>query len=167
MSVKRLSGSPLTNLTIVLAAVGLLIGCGGGGGSTLPSSNNVAQPLSTANLKGAPGFITAAGFTVYVFDLDLTTPGHSDCNGSCAQFWPPQAPTMSTLPAPWSSILRTDGTMQLAYNGRPLYTFTEDKSPGQANGDGVTFFGGTWHIARPLSSSPSPGPSPTSMPTPY
>jgi len=154
-------------------ALALLAGCGGGGGyssvmqpgPTSSSGNN--SPLSTATLKGAPGFVNSSGLTVYVFDLDLTAPGQSTCNGTCAQNWPPVAAPAGSLPSPWTAITRQDGSHQLAYAGRPLYTFSFDTAPGQTNGDGVNAFGGNWHIARPQASSPAPTMSPTSQPSGY
>ena len=32
-----------------------------------------------------------------------------------------------------------------AYDGHPLYTFVEDKAPGDIKGDGK---GGVWHVAK-------------------
>ena len=143
-----------------LATAALLAGCGAGsygGGSAMdpgpvpnpsPSPTQASGPLSTAMLKGSPGFVNAAGHTVYVFDADLAQPGQSTCNGACAQNWPPVA-AAGALPAPWTAIVRQDTSRQLAYKGRPLYTFIADAAPGQTNGDGINAFGGLWHIARP------------------
>jgi hypothetical protein len=39
------------------------------------------------------------------------------------------------------------------YNGWVLYEFTGDTGPGQANGQGISSFGGTWH---PLDASGTP-----------
>ena len=39
-------------------------------------------------------------------------------------------------------IARTDGSPQLAYDGRPLYTFVNDKKPGDKKGDDKK---GEWH----------------------
>ena len=143
-------------------AAALLAGCGGAGaygGSSgtyrvpgpnpNPSPTQAAGPLSTATLNGAPGFVTGGNFAVYVFDADLQAPGQSTCNGQCAQNWPPVHVSPGSLPAPWSSIVRQDQSMQLAYKGRPLYTFIGDAQPLQANGDGLNAFGGIWHVARP------------------
>lgn len=144
------------NLVLPLITAVLLAGCGANG-SPAPVVNRPAimpgQVLSTAVLKGAPGFVNAGGFTVYVFDADLNSPGHSTCNGACTQNWPPVAPPMSNLPAPFSTIMRDDGSKQLAYKSRPLYTFAFDTAVGDTFGDGVNAFGGLWHIARPSGSS--------------
>jgi secreted repeat protein with Y-X4-D motif len=39
---------------------------------------------------------------------------------------------------------RKDGSIQVTYAGHPLYTYSGDSSPGEANGNGLTFFGGKW-----------------------
>ena len=44
------------------------------------------------------------------------------------------------------TIKRTDGTTQATYNGRPLYTYIADSSPGQARGNNVNLNGGLWHV---------------------
>jgi predicted lipoprotein with Yx(FWY)xxD motif len=151
--------------SVALTVAMLAAGCGGGGGggtSALPigggGNTNPSTPLNTATLKGEPGFVTSAGMTVYVFDADLNTPNQSQCNGACAGVWPPVAPPSGSMPSGWTSFQRQDGSMQLAYQGRPLYTFTGDTAAGQTNGDGVTAYGAVWHIARPAS---APSPSPT------
>lgn len=142
------------NLILPLVAAAILAGCGGGGSSmATPVVMHTPPPsgtLATATLNGAPGFVDAAQRTVYVFDADLAHPSHSVCNGECAANWPHVgAPAGVTLVAPFSSIMRDDGSVQLTYAGRPLYTFVVDTAPGQTNGDGVDAFGGLWHIARP------------------
>ena len=99
------------------------------------------------------------GFTVYVFDLDLTNPGQSTCNAGngCSLKWPPvRPPAGATLTGKFAQIDRTDGTKQLTYAGRPLYTFVADLQPRQTTGDGLVEFGGVWHIARPQESTPEP-----------
>jgi len=153
--------APLTStLTAIAVAAALLAGCGGGGyggssaaypgpGSPGPSPSPQTVPLSTMTLKGATGFVNNANLTVYVFDLDLQSPGQSSCNGQCSQNWPPLIAPAGNLPSPYSAIARQDGHSQLAYKGRPLYTFAGDSAPGQTNGDNLDAFGGIWHIARP------------------
>jgi predicted lipoprotein with Yx(FWY)xxD motif len=40
---------------------------------------------------------------------------------------------------------RTDGTLQWANEGKPLYTYANDKKPGDVTGDGMN---GVWHVVR-------------------
>ncbi|HMD01612.1 MAG TPA: hypothetical protein VKG44_01485 [Candidatus Baltobacteraceae bacterium] len=124
-------------------------------------------------LKGSPGFVNAAGFTVYVFDGDA--PNQSACAtiAGCSAVWPPVQPPAGSssvrrtaaLPTGWSIIHRPDGIAQLAYQGRALYTFIGDNAAGNVNGDNLLEFGAIWHIARPAASTPAPTTAPTSAPT--
>ncbi len=58
-----------------------------------------------------------------------------------------------------STSTRSDGAKQVTYNGHPLYLFKGDKSPGDANGQGLNAFGGYWYALTPggdqVSSQPS------------
>jgi predicted lipoprotein with Yx(FWY)xxD motif len=44
-----------------------------------------------------------------------------------------------------TTITRSDGSKQAAYNGHPLYTYTGDTAPGQSTGNGLNVNGGLWH----------------------
>lgn len=86
------------------------------------------------------------GMTLYVFDKD--SPGKSACNGPCATNWPPLMASAGAMAmGDYTVITRDDGTQQWAYKGRPLYTWKNDKKPGDITGDG--FLKGAWHIAQP------------------
>ena len=86
------------------------------------------------------------GMTLYVFDKDSA--GKSACNGPCTGNWPPLAAAAGAMPmGNYSVITRDDGSKQWAYKGRPLYTWKNDKKPGDTMGDG--FLNGAWHIAQP------------------
>jgi predicted lipoprotein with Yx(FWY)xxD motif len=88
--------------------------------------------------------VNATGFTLYTYAND--TAGTSNCTGSCATVWPPLtpgsgAPTGGTgVTGTLATITRSDGTKQVTYNGKPLYTFQSDSSAGKASGDGVNSF---------------------------
>jgi predicted lipoprotein with Yx(FWY)xxD motif len=86
------------------------------------------------------------GLTLYVFDKD--SGGKSACSGPCASNWPPLAAVASAMPmGDYSIITRDDGSKQWAYKGHPLYTWKDDKKPGDITGDGR--LNGAWHIAQP------------------
>ncbi|MGA8615189.1 MAG: hypothetical protein WB760_26630 [Xanthobacteraceae bacterium] len=87
-----------------------------------------------------------SGMTLYVFDKD--SGGKSACNGPCAGNWPPlMATAASKAMGDYTILTRDDGSKQWAYKGRPLYTWKNDKTPGDITGDG--FLNGAWHIAQP------------------
>ena len=50
-----------------------------------------------------------------------------------------------------TTFARPDGTMQVAYNGIPLYYFAKDTKAGDTTGQGV---GGKWFVASPTGALP-------------
>lgn len=105
-----------------------------------------AQADDMAPLKQSNGvLVDAKGMTVYTFDKDTANSGKSACTGKCAQNWPAVPASDAQPPAPYSAITREDGSKQLAYKGKPLYTFVKDKKPGDKAGDKL--MNGAWHAA--------------------
>ena len=47
------------------------------------------------------------------------------------------------------TITRSDGTMQVTYNGHPLYFFAADKDDGDTYGQGSKEFGAGWYVMTP------------------
>lgn len=90
-------------------------------------------------------WVDHAGMTLYTFDKDAG--GKSMCNGDCATNWPPlKVMDGEKADGKWTKIKRDDGTMQWAYDGKPLYTFVKDKKAGDTTGDGMK---DVWHVAKP------------------
>ncbi len=149
-----------------LAAAVTIAACGSSGSpSSTPSSgaNSGAaassSALKTTTIGGATVLTSAKGFTLYSFAPD--TPTTSKCNGSCATFWPPvkgPATAGAGVTGKLTTVTRSDGSVQAAYNGHPLYTYTGDKSPGQATGNGLNVSGGVWHEVT-VSGAAAPAPS--------
>ena len=102
--------------------------------------------LKAATIGGAKVLTNAKGFTVYWFGPD--TSSTSNCNGSCATYWPPVKGPATARPGvtgKLGTITRSDGTTQATYQGHPLYTYVSDTAPGQAKGNGLNVSGGVWH----------------------
>jgi predicted lipoprotein with Yx(FWY)xxD motif len=134
----------------------------GGGGKGASEKSNASSNTSAG---GGPAVISLAsaqklgmilvdskGFTVYDFHKDEGST--SSCYGPCAQSWPPvlsegepevgNGASASML----GTTKRKDGTMQVTYAGHPLYTFVEDKKPGEANGNDISLYGGEWYTLK-------------------
>jgi predicted lipoprotein with Yx(FWY)xxD motif len=112
--------------------------------STLASAQTA--PARTADSPKGQILTDAKGMTLYVFDRD--TGGKSACAGPCASNWPPLTAAADAQPAGgYTIVARDDGGRQWAYKGQPLYTWKNDKKPGDVTGDG--FNNNTWHIAKP------------------
>ncbi|SDT07928.1 COG4315 family predicted lipoprotein [Pseudomonas oryzae] len=104
-----------------------------------------AQAADPAQVKDGR-LVDARGMTLYTFAKDPT--GQSVCNDACASNWPPLAARGDSVESDdWTLVERADGSWQWAYQGRPLYTFVQDRQPGDTLGDGRM---GVWHVARPL-----------------
>ena len=90
--------------------------------------------------------VDTEGMTLYLFTQD--TADASACNEGCSEVWPPvlvdgspsggEGVDASLL----GSIERDDGSMQVTYNGHPLYTYASDTAPGDTTGQGV---GDVWY----------------------
>lgn len=101
--------------------------------------------LTSLNITlGKTILVNSAGLTLYTFAND--TSGTSSCTGSCATVWPPLplgngTPTGGAgVTGTLATITRSDGTKQVTYNGKPLYTFQGDSGTGAISGDGVNSF---------------------------
>lgn len=103
-------------------------------------------PVKIGNSAAGKVLTNEQGMTLYTFDKDSN--GKSACNGTCAANWPPLTASASAQPgADYTVVSRDDGTKQWAYKGKPLYTWKNDKQPGDTTGNGVA--NGAWHIAQP------------------
>jgi predicted lipoprotein with Yx(FWY)xxD motif len=155
-----------------LAALVALAGCGSGS-----SANTATASPSTSATTGAgmttiamtknpqlgPILTDSKGNTVYVFAKD--SKGMSNCNGACASVWPPVTTTgkatagNGVVASKLGTTKRSDGSTQITYGGRPLYTYTADTSPGDVTGNGVNTYGGLWYAVQPNGSNAPAGSS--------
>ncbi|NEA67721.1 SCO0930 family lipoprotein [Streptomyces sp. SID12488] len=92
------------------------------------------------------------GMTVYRFLKDEAWPKPvSACVGACLDKWPVVEPvafndTKGIKEKGYMNFTRPDGAKQQTLNCSPIYTFINDKKPGDTNGQGV---GGTWYAVAP------------------
>lgn len=152
-------------LAAAALGIGALAGCGGGSSSSSTTATEASKEASTlpkpkppppnaeegtvfVSLGSAKGLgevlVNSEGRTLYAFSGEK-------CEGACAKAWPPlldetgePQPSNGTSAARIGTIELPDGSTQVTYADRPLYTFGGDKAPGEANGDGQSAFGGTW-----------------------
>ena len=165
-----------------VAAVLALAACGGGGGGsggaspTVMGSGANTPTVSSEDISNAGSvLVDSSGQALYASDQE--TGGKVLCTDACLSFWTPLtiksgAPSGGSLPGKLGVVKRPDGTRQVTYNGKLLYSFTQDQ-PGEVSGDGFKdAFGGqqfTWHVVHTsggASSSGSGGGGGTS-PSPY
>ena len=125
--------------------------------ATGPAATGQASGAAAASLAAISGIpakalVGSTGHTVYLFQADKN--GKSACSGACAAAWPPVTVTgtpragSGVSQALLGTIKRPDGTMQLTYNGHPLYYFTADTAAGTAHGQAVKAFGAEWYAVN-------------------
>jgi predicted lipoprotein with Yx(FWY)xxD motif len=99
--------------------------------------------IKSAETSAGEILTDANGMTLYTFDKD--TAGTSNCYDECAANWPPLIAAAGATPdEEYTLVERKDGTMQWAYDGKPLYLWKKDAKPGDMTGDGVN---DVWHVA--------------------
>ncbi len=118
------------------------------GATSRRSSTTIVRVVRTAS---GPVLGTASGRTLYVFVDDLLTRAPSACTGDCAHDWVPM-PAVARITVGngvsgrVGTVVRSGGERQLTMDGRPLYLFSGDKSPGDIRGNGV---GNLWWAMTP------------------
>lgn len=140
----------------------------------VPVTGAGAMVAMTTSATFGPILVDGQGMTLYVFEKD--TANTSSCYGQCESNWPPLLTTDAPVAGDGvqASLLgttgRTDGSMQVTYDGRPLYRYDRDKQPGDMAGQGV---GNVWFVIAPDGSvleqapqSAAPLPAAT-QPSPY
>ena len=148
----------LLALLAVAVATAVLAACSSSATSSTGSSSPAAATagsLKTATISGVTVLTNASGFTLYSFAPD--TPAKSNCNGTCAQNWPPvKGPvTASGVTGTFGTIKRSDGSVQATFDGHPLYAFVGDTAAGQAKGNGLNAAGGLWHEITASGTAPA------------
>ena len=163
---------PISALALLALAAALAIaGCGSDGGGGGYGGSGSADTAETTTAKSPPGaesgaavltvasapqvgavLVDSDGFTVYDFHKDKGTV--SSCYGGCEGVWPPVLtagdPTAGegASAAKLGTTKRKDGSVQVTYAGHPLYTYTADKNPGEANGNDIDSFGAEWYALQ-------------------
>ena len=122
-------------------------------GTPDPGTTTVgSEPSGSARILA----ITNAGFThatatLYAFSIDTRT--MSKCTGLCEKFWPPVLTTRRVKAGPGvnqhmlGTLRRADGTIQVSYNGHPLYFFALGLNSG-TSGAGAPVFGGVFNLVN-------------------
>jgi predicted lipoprotein with Yx(FWY)xxD motif len=160
---------------LALAAVLAIAGCGssnsnsssseggaygsGESAATTQSTTGSSTGAAVVAVGNAAGvgqvLVDSKGMTLYYFEKDKKGSGKSACSGACASAWPPLTgsgaakATGGAEASKLGTIKRSDGTTQVTYAGWPLYTFVEDKKPGEDNGTDSKAFGASWYPLHP------------------
>jgi predicted lipoprotein with Yx(FWY)xxD motif len=139
-----------------------------GASATATPGGPATALIRVARIQGFGLFLTDnAGRTLYAFAKD--TKDASNCTDTCVQNWPPfTAPSEPQVDSPLNATLvtmvaRQDGTMQVSYDGHPLYYYSGDRNLGDVKGHGI---GNVWHVLSPKGSPMTNPPPPTATTAP-
>ena len=157
--------SYLIRLTLAIACVagagGVLSGVASATSSKSALVLKVENVSVTVNGKTSkhPVLVNGAGHAVYLLSGDSST--HPLCtSASCLGSWPAvttsaKRPLVGKEVTGKVGIWSHKGINQVTINGHPLYTYLADSSAGEATGEGLTSFGGTWKVLNGSGVAPS------------
>ena len=153
---------------LVIGAAVMLAACGSSGSSSKAKSTPTTAKPQTSSTSGTSGtaavvvktakdptlgtiLVDADGKTLYT----LTNAGAAvPCTGPCLTAWPPLLVAMGTTSAAGGdgvtglATVPATGGNQVTQAGLPLYHFAADTAAGDAKGEGLSSFGGTWHVVK-------------------
>jgi predicted lipoprotein with Yx(FWY)xxD motif len=161
---QKLGTARSTSLFATAALVALLAilfaGRAGGASAAPEASKAVVRTVSNKTLDTTV-LVNRRGMTLYT--LSAETRGRFICTTKfCLSLWTPLVVAHGTKPTGaqlLATIRRPDnGTTQVTYRGRPLYTFNQDTKPGDVKGNGFKDVG-IWHPASPTASKATPPPT--------
>jgi predicted lipoprotein with Yx(FWY)xxD motif len=123
----------------------------GSGSTETPAASSSGAATISLGQSGSLGsfLVDAKGMTLYLFTKD--TPNTSVCYDKCATAWPPLLTTGAPAggegvdASKLGTTTRKDGSVQVTYNGWPLYYYEKDKAPGDVTGQDV---GGVWYVVN-------------------
>ena len=156
-------------IILTVAGTALLASCGGDDDTSAavptapaPAVASVPPPTTTIAAAGSTVAVKTGetdlgsilvgvdGRTLYGFTND--TPIQSNCEGTCAEAWPPVIVPANWTVAPgvdsgiFNTITRPDGSLQLVAGKYPLYAYSGDTASGDVNGQGS---GDVWFVVSP------------------
>jgi predicted lipoprotein with Yx(FWY)xxD motif len=142
---------------LVVAAVAALIGAL----AARSGDSSSKSVVKTMKVGGKTILVNRHGMTLY--HLSVERRGHFICtNSMCLSLWKPLVVAKGVTPTGAKSlsvVKRPDGRRQVSYKGGPLYTFVQDRKPGDMKGNGFRDVG-VWRVvtvAGASTSTPSSG----------
>ena len=134
----------LAMVVVVAAVVGVV--------ASAQAAPGAAARVSVRSTEYGKTLFGPSGKVVYVFGADRGSTSH--CYGVCAAAWPPLLTTGPPLAGAGieAKLLgmtkRKNGTLQVTYNGHPLYYYSADKV-GKIMCQHANMHGGLWLIIKP------------------
>ena len=143
----------------LVATLCLAVACGAAAGSASASPSEHAimhhAAVDVASSKYGQILVDGQGKALYLFAADKTS--SPTCYDACATVWPPflgeKGAAVDAMHAATGSltgtVTRKDGSVQVTYNGHPLYYYSGDKNPGDVLCQAAVDHGGAWYVVDP------------------
>ncbi|HYM54346.1 MAG TPA: hypothetical protein VES97_03220 [Solirubrobacteraceae bacterium] len=169
----RRSSRPALRAAVATLALALSLG------ATALASGTLTVGSASNSMLGKQVLVNAQGRTLYALSPETTK--HLLCRShECLKDWPPVTVRSRTtrlragagVHGHLGILRRSNGLLQVTLRGLPLYRYSQDLAKGEANGEDIESFGGTWHAVTPsgggstMPATPTPTPSPAPTPTP-
>jgi predicted lipoprotein with Yx(FWY)xxD motif len=140
-------------------------------GTASAAQRSITLKSETATGMSTTVLATPKGRTLY--RLKPETAHHVLCGSDCLKFWPALTVKSKTTKVKLPDgikgtvgYLKRGKRFQVTLGGKPLYTYSGDSASGQANGQGIMTFGGTW-LSLPIGKPAPPAPAPPAPYPPY
>jgi predicted lipoprotein with Yx(FWY)xxD motif len=124
--------------------------------TTAPPAPEPAAPpgveISTADSQFGAALFDGDDQAIYYFEPERNS--KPKCYGTCAEAWPPvltdgePAATGSVRQRLLGTTARRDGSVQVTYDGRPLYYYANE-DPGELRCHNIFHEGGLWLAVQP------------------
>jgi predicted lipoprotein with Yx(FWY)xxD motif len=145
------AGATLTGVIVLATAGGSAAsGTGNAAGRHASAAASSGAIVSVRRTRLGRILVDRRGRTLYLFLKDRQR--RSACFGACAAIWPPLTTRGrprargGAIASKLGTTRRGRHTLQVIYNGHPLYLYAADSRPGQAHGQGVNAFGARWWV---------------------
>jgi len=133
----------------VVCSIALALGAYGLG-TTAAGAASKAKAKFTVATATVPGvgtiLVDRQGHALYT--LTDANGAAVACTGGCLSVWPPLTVTGKVKAAKGVKSVSKTANNQVTSAGLPLYLFSGDTAAKQANGEGISSFGGTWHVVK-------------------
>jgi predicted lipoprotein with Yx(FWY)xxD motif len=140
------------------------------GTSAAAATPRAAAPMiKSINVSKYPGVLgNSKSHSLYL--LSDEKGGKLHCVGGCLQIWVPLYVSKGSHPAVGAGVHGKVGTVarklsktntkyQLTYNSYPVYVYSGDSGPKQANGQGIQFSSGVWwYLVKASATTPAKTP---------
>jgi predicted lipoprotein with Yx(FWY)xxD motif len=160
-------------MTVAATVLAIAAAVASAAGMAIASSGTRVVGASMNQMLGKTLVVDPHGRTLYALHPETTR--HLLCrSNACLALWPPLTVRSSRtkllaghgVQGRLGLLRRANGRWQVTLRGLPLYRYAGDGASGEANGEGIQSFGGTWHAVTAEAHPAAAPQQPMSPPAP-